>query len=233
MAGQKITEKEIVTVNSDASILITQQTTEGGVQKERVKRATLEDLLAALEALDIKAKSAKDAGVQLYYDETEQALFLLNAEGEECGDGIPLDVSGGGLAFDGGYIADDGKLHLTLNGTDIAGFDPFYVGSGGSGGGSASGSTITITNRMETRSFAISDSSTSCQILFSAVSIDTETEDPTGNLTANWYVNGNRVFILQFYFVSFCTVLSTIIPKNFVALLFCQCYTQASGVIHP
>ncbi len=58
----------------------------------------------------------------------------LRIEGE-TGDiyqnGIRLNSGGsGGLAFDSGYVDDDGKLHLTADGKDINGFTPFFVGNG-------------------------------------------------------------------------------------------------------
>lgn len=39
-----------------------------------------------------------------------------------------------GLAFDGGFVDDGGYLHLTLDGVEIDGFDPIYIGTASQGG---------------------------------------------------------------------------------------------------
>ena len=36
-----------------------------------------------------------------------------------------------GLKFDGGTVDENGYLHLTLDGVDIEGFEPIYIGSAG------------------------------------------------------------------------------------------------------
>ena len=208
MPGQKITERAKMTVNSDASVLITQQTTEDGETKERVKRATLQSVLDALETLGITASnivagtiteqmlssSLKQAvidgsGAQLYYDEEEQKLYLLNAEGQECGEGIEIDASGGGLAFDA-ISFENGQLHITLNGEDVV--EPCEI-TGGGGGGVDVGSTIRIVNKTaKGRNFSVLDTDANCNIRFKATSVDTSDSTPTGNLTAYWYVNNTR-----------------------------------------
>ena len=55
-----------------------------------------------------------------------------------------------GVSFNGGTVDDSGYLHLQLDGEDIDGFTPFFVGFGGGGGGgsSSAGYTITLQNRL-------------------------------------------------------------------------------------
>lgn len=85
--------------------------------------------------------------------------------------------SGGGLAFDSGYVdRTTGEMHLTMNGTDIAGFTPFFVGTG-SGGGVG----INLTNVIKPSSVR-----NDANAIFSLTA--TATDD--SNITVSWYVNG-------------------------------------------
>ena len=99
---------------------------------------------------------------------------------------IPVAASGG-LAFDGGYVDDNGYLHLTQEGLDIDGFDPFFVGSGG--GGATTGSKLTFAMTSAT-SFSVAETAGTAPLTFNFFSFDAESEVVTGNGTLKIYVNG-------------------------------------------
>ena len=101
--------------------------------------------------------------------------------------GDPITLGGkGGLAFDSGYIDDNGYLHLTADQQDIDNFTPFFVGSGGSG---SSGSKLTF-SMLSQSSFSVADASKSAVVKFNFVSLDSESEVPTGNGNLKITVNG-------------------------------------------
>lgn len=99
---------------------------------------------------------------------------------------IPVAASGG-LAFDGGYVDDNGYLHLTQEGLDIDGFDPFFVGSGG--GGATTGSKLTFAMTSST-SFSVAETAGTAPLTFNFYSFDAASEVVTGNGTLKIYVNG-------------------------------------------
>ena len=177
MAIVKLTEKaQAQQVKSAASVLITQpEGSDGGAQKESVRRApigTFAEKLAGLLGLDVKAIEAVEGGLRVVHMDDSEEL---------------LEIDASGLAFDEMFFDNEtGYFHLRLNGEDV--LDPCYIPGGGS-----SGSTITITNRLPSRAFSVSDNATTCPILCAATSVDSETGDSTGALTENWYVNGTRV----------------------------------------
>ena len=144
---------------------------------------------------------------------SENYYLHLTKEGVELSldDFVPFVVhgdgggGGGGLVFDSGAfekIDEDGNasdsyyLHLKSGDEDITGFTPIEVpaemGSGG-GGAAAGGSTLILRSRMDSKTFSIMDAQTELQMLFTWSSIDNATEEPTGDGTASWYVNGTRV----------------------------------------
>lgn len=93
----------------------------------------------------------------------------------------------GGLSFNGGYVTEDGYLHLTKDGEDIEGFDPILVGVGG--GGSVAGSKIVFA--MYTSStFSVLENSKKAEIKFKYSSIDSETGEATGAGNLAIQVNG-------------------------------------------
>lgn len=64
----------------------------------------------------------------------------------------PISDMLSGLQFDSGYVDEAGYFHLTIDGEDIEGFTPFFVGKGGSGpGGGLSNYVATLTNLMDSR----------------------------------------------------------------------------------
>ena len=115
-------------------------------------------------------------------------VYLLSGE-ERLGEGAELPL-GGGLAFDGGYVDEDGYLHLTMEGAELEGFQPFYVGSGG--GGAAS--VMTLTTSLASREFSILERDGECVIPFVwSSAVDGE---PTGSGFMEWTVNGSRVALV-------------------------------------
>ena len=86
------------------------------------------------------------------------------------------NISKSGKDFDCGRVDDDGLLHLTLNGTDIDGFEPFYVGTG-SGGGGAGVNLSDVVKPTSVRNGA--------NAIFSFVATETSDED----ITVKWYVD--------------------------------------------
>lgn len=113
-------------------------------------------------------RSADESGNEgfrvIYWDENEEF--------------IPASSSGGGQSFDSGYQDEDGFIHLTKNGEDIEGFDPFKIAGGG--GGSAGGSKITFAC-YTSPAFSVMDTAGTAPIRFKFLSIDTETGIATGS----------------------------------------------------
>jgi hypothetical protein len=77
------------------------------------------------------------------------------------------------LAFDGGYMDERGYMHLTLQGADIEGFEPFLVGGNGPGGGGGNTYTVTMENLLDSRVFTVADGET-VELKFNYFSIDNE-----------------------------------------------------------
>ena len=127
----------------------------------------------------------------LWLDPETGLLYLLSGE-NKLGEGVEV-ASEGGLAFNGGYTDEAGYLHLTLDGEDIEGFEPAFVGVGGGTGGY--GSTIKLTCGLDSRIFSIMDSEESCLIPFNWTSLDTTDGTATGNGSAIWTVNGSRAAV--------------------------------------
>ena len=107
---------------------------------------------------------------------------------DKLADDVRELINDSGLAFDGGYQDEEGFVHLTLNGEDIEGFDPFYVAGGsGGGGGSGNNAVLTLTNTSGWLAKTISASG-DCVLAVDWSSI--ENEMPTGNGTLTVRVGG-------------------------------------------
>lgn len=120
------------------------------------------------------------------FDTTTGVLSFLS-DGQPTGKSVTLVVSGsGGLAFDSGYIDENGYMHLTQDGTDIEGFTAFYVGKGGSGSASGSRLVFSLTSPL---SFSVADTSNTANIEYLFTSTDTASNTPTGSGTLQVYVN--------------------------------------------
>lgn len=130
-----------------------------------------------------------------YFEVTDDHKLILFSDDQPVGDPIPLGSGsgGGGLQFNSGEVDEDGNLHLTLDGEDIEGFEPFFVGTGGAG---AVDSIVRITNRMAASKLTVLSAAETYELLYSWLSNDPETKQSNGSTgTANWYVNGIRVAV--------------------------------------
>lgn len=148
--GRKLTEKtQPASVKENASFLITQLEGEEGSQKESVRRAGMNAMIAALRSFGILNGYSTTAQIN-----AALAQLVANVEAVEGGikvtfvneEEVEIPIESGGLAFDGGYCAvnqEDGKtyLHLTADGVEIEDFDPIEIPAGG-GGGPASGAIV-------------------------------------------------------------------------------------------
>ena len=107
----------------------------------------------------------------------EDGLLYLTHDENKIGDGVKVAGSEG-LSFDGGYQDENGYIHLTKDGEDIEGFDPFLI-IGGGGSGSSGGSKITFACYTPP-SFSVMETSGTAPIRFKFSSVDTETGTVTG-----------------------------------------------------
>lgn len=148
-------------------------------------------------------------------------MLYLTRDGTIISNGVEV-ADDSGLAFDTGYVDDDGYLHLTYGGAEVEGFEPFYIGSAASGadglvilgeelylskdgeaigtgvtlpqgGGSSIGSTMKLTSLMEYSTFSVMDTESTVDIKFNWSSVDSDDGSVTGGGIAYWYVNGTRV----------------------------------------
>ena len=118
---------------------------------------------------------------------TQTGVLSFLCDGQPTGKSITLVVSGGGgLAFDGGYVDENGYMHFTQDGQDVEGFTPFFVGTPGSGSASGSRLTFGLTSPL---SFSVADTSGTANITAKFQSIDTATSLPTGSGTLQVFVN--------------------------------------------
>ncbi|MDR1160707.1 MAG: hypothetical protein LBK45_00055, partial [Tannerellaceae bacterium] len=92
--------------------------------------------------------------------------------------------------IDGGF-SENGELFLTSGGVVIGDPIPVGSGSGGSGGGGG-GSTLRLINRGDASLGVPKGQPVFLRYSFS--SLDSETQEPTGNGTAVYYVNNARVY---------------------------------------
>lgn len=164
--------------------------TAANVKASQEARAAAEE--AKLAALSVDAEQLGNAiaakGDDVYVEDGK--LYLLS-NGSVIGEGVEIPAgSGGGLAFDSGYVDEQNLMHLTLEGKDIEGFVPFALPAGG--GGEAS--VMKLTSSLLTREFAILEKDESCEIPYSWSS--TVDGEPTGPGIAEWTVNGSRVALV-------------------------------------
>lgn len=61
------------------------------------------------------------------------------------------------VRFDGGYVDEQGFMHLTLDSSEIENYTPFFVGFGGSGGASSKNYKITLRNLLDSRSITVAE----------------------------------------------------------------------------
>lgn len=135
---------------------------------------------------DLPSLSEANLGI-LYYCKTGGILYMVNAD-KSAWIEIPY-----GMSFTSGYVDDTGYLHLQLNGEDIEGFTPFFVGFSGSGGGGGSSASysVTLKNSLDTRSLTV-PSGVAANLKFKYTSLDSdESDDGSGIGTVT--VNGATV----------------------------------------
>ena len=138
----------------------------------------------------------ENLSVDMELSETKR-LFLVGTEGNRIGNGIPLPDSVNGFVVQQDENGND-VLYLDYD-EEIVGEGVILPKGGGGGGGSSagSGSTIRISNGMLAKSFTISqsalESASEYLIGYTWSSTDTATHEETGNGSASWYVNGNKV----------------------------------------
>ncbi len=117
----------------------------------------------------------------------DDGLLYLTHDGKIISAGLQVaSGSGGGLSFNSGYQDEEGKIHLTLDGEDIEGFDPFVV-AGGSGG--AAGSKLVFA-MYSASAFSVLKTAKSALIKFRFSSVDAETQSQTGAGNLAIYVGG-------------------------------------------
>lgn len=150
------------------------------------------------ESLQMKLKTLEDninsVGQHGYIDDFEynsdtgELQFYSNNSAVGGVIRIAASSQSGGLAFDGGYVDEENKLHLTAEGIDVEGFDPIPLPSGGGGGGST-GSKLTF-SLTSGKTMSVADTATECNITFNFTSIDVETKEDTGDASLQVYVGG-------------------------------------------
>ncbi len=195
MALKKITEKETAAAASEsAHVLLTQPEAleEGADPVEALRRVPIAKLAERIsQLLKLGENFLSIAKLQEMYP-----TLLKNVE--QVPEGIRVTfwddteeiievAASGGLAFESGYVDDNGYLHLTQDGFDIEGFDPFFVGNGG--GGSSTGSKLTFAMTSST-SFSVAETSGVALLKFRFLSVDASSDVSTGNGTLKIYVGG-------------------------------------------
>lgn len=161
----------------------------------KANQSTVTSLVNTVTALVGTVSSLNSRTLIDYFEVTEDHKLILFSDDQPVGDPIPLGSGsgGGGLQFNSGEVDEDGNLHLTLDGEDIEGFEPFYVGTGGAG---SVDSIVRITNRMAASKLTVLSAADVYELLYSWLSNDPETKQSNGSTgTANWYVNGIRVAV--------------------------------------
>ena len=130
-----------------------------------------------------------DNGADGLFINAEDGKLYLTANGEALGDGIDFPESGTG--FDSVTFDESGYLHIQLEGEDVV--EPVLIGTGGGGGGF--GSKLRVANRLPSKTLTVMNTAETVDIAYSVTSVDEEDNSPTGDCTAEWYVNGTRVAI--------------------------------------
>lgn len=158
--------------------------TETVLAAAREAKQAAEEARACADSVDADKVAAAIArkGDDVYIEDGR--VYLLSGE-EKLGVGAALPM-GEGLAFDGGFVDEEGYLHLTLEGADIGGFQPFPVGGGGAGAAS-----VLMLRSDHDLQFSILEGDESCVIPF--VWRSTVDGEETGGGFAEWTVNGSRV----------------------------------------
>ncbi len=196
--AKKVSElASVTTLLETAKILVVQAENDSEVSRLATLRQLafiiktileLDDTYAAKDIVSDISESLENKGDNLYVGE-DGKLYLMSGD-TILGEGISFSTDSG-LDFDSvEYDSSTGMLHITLNGEDVV--EPCYIGGGGNSGNDY-GSTIKIVNKMGSRNINVMNSASNAYIEHSVTSIDTESSDPTGDITEHWYVAGERV----------------------------------------
>ena len=181
--------------------MTTQKLADGSVGTEKMSQSFIERIkdnekdVGALETtikslvnnMDLLVKSSKNYANGFKIGD-DGKLYLTN-DGTIVGNGIEIAAgsgSGGGLAFNSGYMSEDGYLHLTQDGADIEGFDPIYIGSVGGG---AAGSKLVFA-MYTPAAFSVLQTNKKAPVKFRFTSVDATTQTPTGAGNLSIYVGG-------------------------------------------
>jgi hypothetical protein len=143
--------------------------------------------IRAENAATLANQKAQEAGTQADYAR-EQGDYAAE-EGEKAAQAIPRIDALEQNKVDGGF-SENGELFLTSGGVVVG--DPIPVGSGSGGGGGGGGSTLRLINRGDASLGVPVGQKVILRYSFS--SLDSETQEPTGNGTAVYYVNNARVY---------------------------------------
>jgi len=197
----KIGEKAITEKKMADGAVTTDKMSDGAVTEEKLAKAFLDTIkhmgtdLTTLQnsfknlstAFDLLSKSCKNYANGFTIGE-DGKLYLTN-DGNIVSEGVELVATGGGsggLAFNSGYMSEDGYLHLTLDGEDIEGYDPIYIGTVGGG---STGSRLVFA--MYTNSnFSVLQTNKTAQVKFRFTSVDSATGIETGDGNLSIYVGG-------------------------------------------
>lgn len=153
------------------------------------------------ESLQKKLKSFEDnindVSQHRYIDDFEYNPYTgelqFYSENLAVGDVIKIGSSSqaGRIAFDGGYVDEENKLHFTSEGVDVDGFEPIFLPSGGGGG--VATSTIRLRNLLDSNSLIVpytdDDTNITCVIKYSFSSVDSDGVQ-TGNGTVTYEFDG-------------------------------------------
>lgn len=134
------------------------------------------------------ANSAQESAArseQALLDATE-AVASINEFAEDFNN-LKTTVKG---KVDDAYV-EDGYLYMTADDEVVVGPLGPFSGGGGGGGGDA-GSLIRIVNKLTSRAFSVMNGAT-VEIKFNWTSTDTSDEQPTGDGSATWRINGTKV----------------------------------------
>lgn len=101
----------------------------------------------------------------------------------------------GGLSAKGDDLTiQDNRLYLSSGSSTI--------GEGvilPSGGGGVTGSVLTITNNMSGTAFTVLESAETANISYNVTSLDSDTDQPTGNIITSWYTSVDGVDFTRVY----------------------------------
>ena len=178
---------ELIFKTSEGSYVTLKTLSKGEVFYEHLS----DDLQSKLRTLEDQFSEVSNHGYIddfEYNSNTGELQFYSN--NSAVGDVIKIATSSqsGGLSFDGGYVDEENKLHLTTDGVDVDGFDPILLPAGGGSGGST-GSKLTF-SLTSGKTMSVADTATECNITFNFTSVDVETKEDTGDASLQVLVGG-------------------------------------------